>query len=290
MRRKYNEFYIGVAVSLTIIMIVASILYLEKSDFIQQGIEVNLVVQNAGGIRKGGDVLFEGVNVGSVRSMQLTSGGVLLRLRITKVDSIPDDSRFAVAATSLLGSKSVEITPGKSTTYLKNGAYVHGATSTGLSELLRSGNKITDNIGEVARNVSALTDRETRLKVRSALSNIDQSVGLIHNSLKGNLDDIHEAIASLKGISTDNRAPIDSIVNRLAQHSKELGVAIKNTETITQNLRQIIQRLNEGRGTAGKILTDDELYNRLDSTLTSLNSLIKDIRDHPGRYIHISVF
>ncbi len=290
MRKKYNELYIGTAVSITIIMVVASILFLEKADLIQQGIGVNVVVQNAGGIRKGGTVLFEGVDVGSVRSIRLTPRGVVLQLRITKIDSIPDDSRFVVASTSLLGSKAVEITPGRSTNFLKDGAYVRATTSTGLSELLQSGRRITSSVGEVTKNLSALTDQATRLKVRSALGDIDESVSLINSSLKGNLDGIHETIESLKRISTDNRAPIDSIVNRLSRHSKELDVAIVNTEKITKNLNRIILRLNEGEGTAGKFLTDDELYDKLDSTLANLNSLVEDIREHPGKYVHVSIF
>lgn len=290
MRRKYNELYIGTAVSVTIVMIVAVILFLEKVNLIQRGIELNLVVQNAGGIRNGGSVLYEGVEVGSVKSIDFISGGVLLKLDITKIDSIPDDSKFMVASTSLLGARSVEIIPGESKTYLKNGAYVKGASSTGLSDILRSGNKITGSIGEVTKNIGALTDRETRMRVTSALTNIDESVALIHRSLKGNLDDIHEAIENLNKISTDNRAPIDSIVNRLSEHSKKLDVAIDNTEKITANLNRILQRLNKGEGTAGKLLTDTELYDEIDSAVVNLNRLVKDINEHPGKYIHLSIF
>ncbi len=290
MRRKYNELYIGAAVSATIVLIVASILFLEKTSLIQQGIGLNLVVQNAGGIRKGGRVLYEGVDVGSVKSIEFTSGGVMLKLRITKMDSIPSDSKFMVTSTSLLGSKAVEITPGRSKTYLNDGAFINGTASTGLTDILRNGRTITGNIGEVAKNVDRLTDRETRLKVQSALSRINESVSLINSSLKGNLADIHETIENLKRISTDNRAPIDSIVERLSEHSKELGTAVDNTERITANLNEILERMNKGEGTAGQLLTNRELYDKIDSTVTDLNNLVKDIQDHPGKYIHISIF
>lgn len=290
MRRKYNELYIGAAVSVTIIMIVASILFLEKANLIQQGIGLNLVVQNAGGIRKGGSVLYEGVEVGSVKSIQFTSGGVLLKLRITKMDSIPDNSTFSIASTSLLGAKSVEITPGGSKAFLKDGAYVKGTSSAGLSDILRSGNRMTADIGEVASNIKTLTDEKTRMKVSAALSRIDESVSVIHNSLKGNLRDIHETIESLKKISTENRAPIDSIVDRLSEHTKDLDAAIDNTREITANLNRILKDLNEGKGTAGKLLTDSELYNEIDSAVVNLNGLVKDIKTHPGKYIHVSIF
>ena len=65
---------------------------------------------------------------------------------------------------------------------------------------------------------------------------------------------------------------------------------MENIEKITGNLNEITSGINNGKGTAGKLLTNDELYNKINNTITSLDSLINDIKNHPERYFHISIF
>ena len=48
--------------------------------------------------------------------------------------------------------------------------------------------------------------------------------------------------------------------------------------------------INNGQGTAGQLMVNDSLYNNLNSALASLDSLLIDLREHPKRYVHLSVF
>ena len=290
MKRKYNEFYIGLSVIITIIIVIAIILYLEKNNFLESGITVNMVLQNAEGIKTGGDVAYRGLDVGSVVDTKITTRGIVLMLKITKIDSIPDNSKFLLSTPNLIGSRTVEIVPGKSSSYLKNGAYVTGSSSAGFSDIIHGVDNVTSNMKRVIKNVGSLANDKTRNELRIALNGIDESVNLIHRSLKNNLADIHQTVENMKQITTDNKAPIDSIVNRLSVHSKNISIAMENLEVITKNLKTITENINAGKGTAGKLLTNDELYNKINNTVTNLNNLIKDIEKHPERYVHVTLF
>ena len=63
-----------------------------------------------------------------------------------------------------------------------------------------------------------------------------------------------------------------------------------NIEKITKNLNDIVTSLNEGKGTAGKLLTNDEISIKINDTITNLNNLIEDIKNNPAKYVHISIF
>lgn len=63
--------------------------------------------------------------------------------------------------------------------------------------------------------------------------------------------------------------------------------AAKNTLIKFNN---ILESVNEGEGTLGKLLKDDQLYNELNKTNQRLQNLVEDIEVHPERYIHFSVF
>ena len=140
------------------------------------------------------------------------------------------------------------------------------------------------------KNVDTLTSKETIGQLQDAINKIDESVGLIHRSLRTNLSDIHSTIENMKEITSVNKAPIDSIIYRLSLHSKQIAVTMDNIEKITKNLNDIVTSLNEGKGTAGKLLTNDEISIKINDTITNLNNLIEDIKNNPAKYVHISIF
>jgi phospholipid/cholesterol/gamma-HCH transport system substrate-binding protein len=52
----------------------------------------------------------------------------------------------------------------------------------------------------------------------------------------------------------------------------------------------VSRRLDQGEGSLGKLINRDEVYDDLRLTLSELQTLIKDIREHPTRYINLSIF
>jgi phospholipid/cholesterol/gamma-HCH transport system substrate-binding protein len=59
---------------------------------------------------------------------------------------------------------------------------------------------------------------------------------------------------------------------------------------MSKDLKEITARLRAGEGTAGRLLNDDELIKRLESTVAEMDTLMEDIRKNPGRYVKFSLF
>jgi phospholipid/cholesterol/gamma-HCH transport system substrate-binding protein len=57
-----------------------------------------------------------------------------------------------------------------------------------------------------------------------------------------------------------------------------------------ENLLTLSETLNSDSGTVGRLLNDTAFYNRLDGVCTHAEQLLKDIKEHPSRYINVSVF
>jgi phospholipid/cholesterol/gamma-HCH transport system substrate-binding protein len=56
------------------------------------------------------------------------------------------------------------------------------------------------------------------------------------------------------------------------------------------NVEQMTQKLNSNEGTLGLLMRDASLYQNLTSTAASADSLLIDLRQHPKRYVHFSIF
>jgi phospholipid/cholesterol/gamma-HCH transport system substrate-binding protein len=112
---------------------------------------------------------------------------------------------------------------------------------------------------------------------------------------KGSLATTVENISSFTGNLKANNDSITSIVNNLAKVSGNLSQAdlaktIQSLDAATTSLNQILEGVKEGKGTLGKLTSDDQLYKNLNSTANSLNILLQDFRMHPKRYVQLSVF
>jgi phospholipid/cholesterol/gamma-HCH transport system substrate-binding protein len=95
----------------------------------------------------------------------------------------------------------------------------------------------------------------------------------------------------------------------LAENSEKLGKTISNLESVSdtlaaadlyatvanlkstlENTALILEKMNNGEGTTGQLLTNDSLYINLNNSVASLDSLLKDLKANPKRYVHFSLF
>ncbi len=61
-------------------------------------------------------------------------------------------------------------------------------------------------------------------------------------------------------------------------------------QTSVDKLDSVMNRINSKEGSLGSLINDKELYNNINNTINSLNTLMDDLRVHPKRYVNISVF
>ncbi len=75
--------------------------------------------------------------------------------------------------------------------------------------------------------------------------------------------------------STLNGLPVDSLVD--------------NLNSMSANLRQLSLQLNDRNSTLGQLMNDRELYDNINSAVSSLDSLLIDVKKNPKRYISIKL-
>jgi len=70
----------------------------------------------------------------------------------------------------------------------------------------------------------------------------------------------------------------------------DLDVAVKKLESTLSNLNDISSKINSGEGTMGKLMNDPGLYSNLTQASKNLSVLLDDLKTHPKRYVHFSIF
>ena len=80
--------------------------------------------------------------------------------------------------------------------------------------------------------------------------------------------------------------------NDLTRNLNELDLAstMNRVDNTLRNVEQMTAKLNSNEGTLGLLMRDPGLYNNLNATMIHADSLMIDLRQHPKRYVHFSVF
>ena len=70
----------------------------------------------------------------------------------------------------------------------------------------------------------------------------------------------------------------------------DLNATKQQIDLTLENVRTLTEKLNDDNGTLGLLLNNPDLYHNLSSTMREADSLLNDLRQHPSRYVNISVF
>jgi phospholipid/cholesterol/gamma-HCH transport system substrate-binding protein len=129
-----------------------------------------------------------------------------------------------------------------------------------------------ENLDHISSDFSEIVvDQKVRLK------NISNNIESISKNLKDNNEALTGIIKNMKSISDSVAAA------NLVQTIKQTNEAVKQTS-------EVLAKINSGKGSLGMLLNNDSLYNNLEASSKNLDKLLEDMRLHPNRYVHFSVF
>jgi len=102
---------------------------------------------------------------------------------------------------------------------------------------------------------------------------------------------------------------IDAFIDNLASLSAQLGSLVAKADSTmagaskvvdsvndadiagtVEALKRLVDNINNPDGSVGRLLTEDDVYNSVDSLLTDIDDLISKIKENPKKYLKISVF
>lgn len=287
MNIKHNEFTIGLSVTIATLIVIFGILWLGKSNFFVKGLHLKMLVDDANGLATGDEILYRGLQVGSVQNTEIREHHIVIYLKTEKISRLPADSRFRIKEVSLLGEKAVEIIPGYSKKYLQFGDTVKGEVSGGISQVLGRSESYGKRIDDILNNIGNLSGKKTMSSLQNLILELRKTNRNLNDLIKGNLKN---ALSNIDEITRTNKAAVHTFLDTLARRAGDISLTIKNLKSASASLDSISSDLNSGRGTIGKLLQNDSIYYNMNNTIQHLDSLILDVKQNPEKYFEVKVF
>ncbi len=297
-----KEARIGLTVVVAFALLIYGLNFLKGINLFQKSNLYYIAFHNISGLAESNPVYANGYRIGIVRSIDYDykkPGNVYVGIEIDENMRISEGS-YAELESQMLGGVTMNIILAPSPKTLSPGDTITGGPKVGaldmagqmvpqiqsvipkLDSILININKLLMNpaLNQTLSNTAQITEN---LKTTTATINklLEGNVNSIAQNLEPttkNLQDLTEKLNGLDYLTTMNN--VNQTLVGVQQTTKSLNDAISGT----------VSKLNQPNSSLGLLLNDRGLYDNLNRNLVSSDSLLNDIRLHPKRYVHFSVF
>ena len=309
MKKLSSELKIGAVAIVIIVLFIWVFNFLRGRNILSSSDHYIAYYSNISGLGESSPVEMNGLKIGVVQQLaMINDGSGLIKVNISVDDGIliPVDSRAEITTATLIAGMKINLVLGKSMEYLSPGDTIQGYLAEsiidkiglGMDPIIAKTSILLERLDTIGEKISTLFSDEFSSNIKSTVANIDIAGNEFKSAIAENRKELSELIKNLNSISKlidNNGAQLDSTLDNIYYISERLTKSDIDTALISfsSSLKEsqlILQGINSGKGSAGKLMNDDSLYVNLSRSLESLNLLLKDMEENPGRYLHFSVF
>lgn len=287
-----KEIKIGATFIISIALLYIGVNFLKGSNVFSHDNTYYMVVSNAGGVAPSSVINTNGYQVGTVTSVKYDYSApnrIVVTLRVNESLRIPKGSR-AYLINELLGGVSVDLRLSPNTDYYADGDTIESGTAHGLTGEIE--HVMLPQINAMMPKIDSLITSLNTIAASPHIAQSLQQAELLAIKLNTTADALnqllHKDVPQLMNTLQSTGNNLEKITSELSETDyKETMDRINST---INNLYTLSETLNSDSGTVGRLLNDTAFYNRLNGVCTNAELLIEDIKQHPSRYINISVF
>lgn len=254
------------------------------------------------GLQSGTTVTVNGLSVGKVSSIDFlpNSNRILVKFTVRNDLNFSKNSIAEIYESGLIGGKSIAIIPVLDRNrMLVSGDTLVSRTKPGLTDVVGSEiaplqkklEQILINVDTLVSSLNTVLDDKAQQGLNKALSEVSVSVSNL-NSISNSLSKILVSQESNINQTINNFSEASANINQISDSlsKTDLKALVSEIENTATTLNSIFKSIDSGEGTLGKLMKDDGLYNNLEASTKEVKLLLKDLKEHPKRYVHFSLF
>lgn len=244
-RERGSEWRVGLLVLAALGLLALGIFLIgEQTNLFTRKNRYIIYFPSVGGLNSGNPVQLDGVEVGTVRSVELPTDATSAQIKVTvEVDKayaerIREDSVARIKTLGLLGDKFVEVTTGSSgTDPIPPGGVIQAAAPTNVDKLIASGEDVMDNVVQISADL------------RDILHRMEQGEGLL---------------GELTTESETGRRVTDAVIETM------------------ESVQRVARDVETGQGPISRLIYDQELAERVDLSFQRLDSILAELEGGDG--------
>lgn len=204
---------------------------------------------------------------------------------------------------SAMGSAELILIPSNDGTEAKSGSFLKGSTRESMmnsftDNLLPATEKLDPLLLKIDKLINALNntlDVSTQNNIKNSIATLNTTITNFKNAsntLNGMLSENKSKFSTILDNSSKASADLKSMTSKLEQENlvSDLKQTINNLNTSLNKFESILSQVENGNGSIGKLLKDEGLYNNLENASKEMEELLREMKEHPKRFVHFSLF
>jgi phospholipid/cholesterol/gamma-HCH transport system substrate-binding protein len=304
------ETKVGILAIVSIAILIIGYSFLKGNDVFSKEKIYYAKYDRVEGLSVSKPVLVNGYQIGRVSAMTLLpSGQILTEFKIHKQYSVPKNTIARIASTDFLGNKAIIFDFGDSKITALNGDTLAGGINQNILDQIEPVQKKAEAvvmvIDSIMTSINNTLTPEFQTNVNRSIASIAHTLNILENTSK----QVDGLVGVEKSKISNILTNVELITNNFKENNERISLIFNNLESVSDqaakanftqtidkanlavaDFQALIDGINKGNGSIGKLLNDDNLYTNLQDASKSLDDLIIDLKENPSRYVHFSVF
>jgi phospholipid/cholesterol/gamma-HCH transport system substrate-binding protein len=290
------------------VLVIASILlfiwgysYLKGRDLFVNYKTLYVEYENVEGLTVSAPVTINGLVIGSVSKISIDNNSTKIKveLQINSDFPIKKSSVAEIYAPNPIGGKQIAVLPSNTGADAVDGDSLVSSSKLGLTDELAKQmvplkdkiTKLLDNANDMLENVNQVLDTKSKENLRKSLSDLSETIIQFKETSTGLNSIVAQNKSKINGTMTNLEKASDNFVKVSDSLTKiNISQTVKSLQKTLVNVDKLLGEMQAGKGTMGKLIKDDALYNNFNKTSKELELLLQDLRLNPTRYVNISLF
>ncbi len=257
-----------------------------------------MVYKDIGGLTVSNPVVVNGLNVGKVRNLELLQDGkennILVTINVEDKIEIGDGTTAILKSSDLLGGKMILLKLGPNNEVYPSGDTLRSSTEKSITEELQErATPVLANVDTTISKLRGFIDADDKASFKNIIKNMETTSILVKrmtNESRQNANLLTGNLIELSAQLRDTEKRLGPLIEKMSNFGDSLNTldfdnTLRMVDNSIQNLDSIVIKLNDDKGTMGKLINDKKLYDQLNVTLTSLDSVLLHFEENPKHFL-----
>ncbi len=297
-----KEIKIAVVSILGIVLLFFGLNFLKGKSLLSNNTSYLALFDDVSGLSASNAIYANGYQVGTVKSINYDfkgGSGVMVELSVDNALVIPQGSRAEIVSDMMGNAKLNLLLSRDGGQPLAAGDTIRGHADEGI---MGAAAKLVPTIEQMLPKIDSILISLNALMADPALAASLHNVEAITGNLTTTTNELNRLMAGVNGQLPGMMSKMDTTLDHasatldntqiLTAKLAELDVTatMAKVDATLANVQSVTDKLNSKNNSVGLLLNDPGIYNNLNATLISTDSLIIDLKAHPKRYVHFSLF
>ncbi len=234
------------------------------------------LLPNASGLIKGSAIKSAGIPVGAIQDIQLQDGQARIDISIKSSLPLTRSAQVEMRSNGILGDKHIEVTPGLADDpELEDGGQILSVKNGGsMDDVMMQVSDLATSLKDVSKNLKEAVSEDGTDKhiLGRIIKNIERLSGDMAQMTSDNKQQIGEIIDQVHDITST----VDELVNDESEKGfkRTWKTAMVRIDNSLKNIEDITTKINNGEGTIGKLISDEQTAEDVSSAIEGISGLV----------------